>query len=75
MDFFIINKIDINRTAIENKNNIINNRLGVNGFIVQLFSIFKNNVDFCLKNTRIETCEVCNNVKELNKLKKIFILY
>lgn len=49
-------------TEIENKNVIISN-----GFIVQLFSIFKDNSNFCLKERRIETCEICNSIKELNE--------
>ena len=39
---------------MENRNNIINNGFGINGVIVQLFSIFKDNTDFCLEERRIE---------------------
>jgi hypothetical protein len=45
-NYYIINKIDINRTAKDNKNIIINNGFGFNGFIVQIFSIFKDNINF-----------------------------
>ena len=47
--FCINNKIDINETSIENKNIIIDKGFDRQGFIIQLFSIFRNNDFFCIK--------------------------
>ena len=60
---FINNKIDIEQTEINNNNNIINNGFGMNGFICQLFSNFKNSDIFCIKEHREEHCQICNNIK------------
>ena len=61
--YFINNKFDIEQTEINDNNNIINNGFGMNGFICQLFSIFKNSDIFCIKEHREEHCQICNNIK------------
>lgn len=61
--YFINNKIDIEQTQINNNDNVINNGFGMNGFICQLFSIFKNSDIFCIKEHREENCQICNNIK------------
>ena len=61
--YCIDKKIDIARTEIENKNNDIDNGFGESGYIIQLFSIFKNKINFCLKEQRNENCQICNHLK------------
>ena len=51
-DYCIKNKIDIERTEINNVNNIVESGFGSNDIIVQLFSIFKNEEDFCILEKR-----------------------
>ena len=36
----------------------------MNGFICQLFSIFKNTDIFCIKEHREVYCQICNNIKK-----------
>ena len=62
--YSIKQKIDIERTEINNSDNIAQSGFGNNGAIVQLFSIFKNNEEFCIKEKRQEICQICNNIKE-----------
>ena len=46
-DVFSTNKIDIEKTEINNIDLTVENGFGLNGAIVQLFSIFKNDYNFC----------------------------
>ena len=64
--YCIQNKIDIERTEINNINNIAESGFGINGMIVQLFSIFKNNQHFCIEEERQEICQIRNNIKKFN---------
>jgi len=61
--YLINNKIDIEQTEINNNNNVINNGFGMNRFIRQLFTIFKNSDIFCIKEHCEEHCQICNNIK------------
>ena len=62
--YCIKNKIDVERTEINNSDNVVNSGFGLNGAIVQLFAIFKNDENFCIKEKRQEVCQICNNIKE-----------
>ena len=62
--YCIKNKIDVERTEINNIDNVVNSGFGLNGAIVQLFAIFKNEENFCIKEKRQEVCQICNNIKE-----------
>ena len=57
------NKIDILSTEINNTNKINNFGYSDMGFITQLFSIFKMNKIFCMKEEKISICQVCNERK------------
>ena len=70
--YFIDNKIDIFSTDINNKNSILENGYRVNGFIVQLFSIFKNNVNFNIKEKKKK---YVRSVVSVMIMKKFFIIY
>ena len=61
--YCIQHKIDIERTEINNINNIVESSFGINGTIVILFIIFKNNKYFCISEERQEICQICNNIK------------
>ena len=61
--YCIQHKIDIERTEINNINNIVESGFGINGTIVQSFSIFKNNKHFCISEERQEIYQICNNIK------------
>ena len=51
-------------TEVNNNNIIINNGFSMNGFICQLFNIFKNTDIFCIKEHREEHSQICNNIKK-----------
>ena len=72
--YCINNKIDINETSIDNKNLIVDKGYGREGYIIQLFSIFRNNEYFCIKERRKETCLLCNNIKNFNITNHDFLL-
>lgn len=65
--YCIDKKIDILETEINDSNIIINNDFGINGFIIQLFSIFKNIEYFCIKEKRLELCQICSRTKEFSE--------
>ena len=65
-EYCIRNKIDIERTEINNSENIVQNGFGINGAVVQLFSIFKNDKNFCIEERRKEICQICNNIREFD---------
>ena len=67
MEFCVNNEIYFLLNEIENRDNIINNALGQSGYIVQLFSIFKEKDCFCIKEKRNAKCEIYNNIKEFNE--------
>ena len=48
---------------VNDPNNVIGNGLGSNGYIIQLFKIFKNNDIFCIKEQKQEICGIYINVK------------
>ena len=54
--YCIKNKIDVERKEINNSDNVVDIRFGLNGVIVQLFAIFKNDENFCIKEKRQEVC-------------------
>ena len=66
MEYCIRNKIDIERTEINNSENIVQSGFGINGAVVQLFSIFKNDKNFCIEERRKEICQICNNIREFD---------
>ena len=61
-EYCIRNKIDIEKTEINNIDLTVESGFGLNGAIVQLFSIFKNDYNFCIQEKRQETCQICNNI-------------
>ena len=64
------------RTEIENKNNVIDNGFGDSGYIIQFFGIFKNNINFCIKEQRKERCQICNYLKTFNEeFHTLFFMY
>ena len=62
-EYCIQHKIDIERTEINNINIILESGFGIDGAIIQLFSIFKNNKHFCISEERQEIYQICNNIK------------
>ena len=60
MVYFIKNKVDINATAKNNIENVIDSGFGKTGFIYNLFNIFKVNKFFCLKEQRQEVWGICS---------------
>ena len=66
-NFCVNSGIDFLRTELENRDNVINNGFGQSGYIVQFFSIFKENDSFYIKEKRNEKCEICINIKEFNE--------
>ena len=61
------NKIDILSTEINNTNKINNFGYSDVGFITQLFSIFKRNKIFCMKEEKISICQICYERKILEE--------
>ena len=63
-DYFIKIQIDIFSKTINDKNTVVETGFGKAGYIIQLFHIFKNNTDFCLKEKRNEICQICSYNKK-----------
>lgn len=66
-NYCINKKIDILETDNNDRSVVINNGFGLNGYIVQLFSIFKDIKYFCIKEKRLEICQICSRTKEFSE--------
>ena len=61
--FFIAKRLDYNMVfAPENKSSFNDNGFGVSGCVYQIFKMFENEYDFCLKEKRRHECFNCNSV-------------
>ena len=75
MEICINKQIDINKTEINNKKKILDSGFTKNGFICQLFNIFKNNKNFCLIEKKQALCEICGNCFEIeDNLYNLYII-
>ena len=57
-----MNKIDIEKAEINNVDLTVESGFGLNGANTQLFSIFKNDYNFCIQEKRQKACRICHNI-------------